>query len=179
MKIIRNARSRWLAATLTALGASVLLSACGSPVSPTVPLVEPAAATNDDGGRAAKSGSARANLVWCPRCPLSAIEPPCVPGTKEILCSVGLSNIADAPTGDVRVAASLVSAARRRITVTEMNVAAPRPGETLSLRLRLAIPSSVPTGRYMIELVADPRNEIPESDESDNVWVSDESLFVP
>jgi hypothetical protein len=178
MKIIRNAGSRWLAATLTALGASVLLSACGSPVSPTAPLVEPAAATNDDGGRAAKS-EARSNLAWCPRCRPSAIEPPCVPGTKEISCFVGLSNNADAPTGDVRVAASLVGAGRRRIPLTEADVAAPRPRETLSLSLRLVIPSGVPTGRYMIELVADPRNEIPESDETDNVWVSDESLVVP
>jgi hypothetical protein len=174
----RNARSRWLAATLTALSASVLLSACGTPVSPTAPLVETAATTHDDGGRAAKSESARANLVWCPRCPLSAIEPPCVPGTKEILCSVGLSNIADAPTGDVRVAVSLLGAGRRPIPLTEMDVAAPRPGETLTLRLRAAIPSGVPTGRYAVELVADPRNEIPETDETDNVWVSSESLVV-
>ena len=56
--------------------------------------------------------------------------------------------------------------------------AAPRPGETVALRLQVAVPHGTPDGLYTIEAMVDPGNRIAESDETDNIWVSGERLMI-
>jgi CARDB protein len=177
MSTIHDSRSRRLALSFAVLSATAFASACGTPISPTAPEVElAAAAVADEGGKASMSGT-RANFWFCRDCPL-AMDPPRVPSNKDWTFTAYLANTGDAPAGVVGIDVSLVSAGGRRIPVSESEVAAPRPGERLPVRLHFAVPSDTPEGRYLLEVVVDRANRIAEYDETDNTLLSTESLSV-
>jgi hypothetical protein len=176
MRTIREPRTRRLALSLGVLGGSVLLAACGSsPVSPTAPAVE-LAAPGEDGGRASKSAGTT-NFTFCRRCD-PIIDPYRVPPNKELSFSLVLGNTGDAAAETVQVAVSLLGADGRRIPLGGAAPRAPRAGESVTLGLRVVVPAATAHGRYQIEAVLDPDNRIAESDETDNIWVSGESLAV-
>jgi hypothetical protein len=181
MNTTRSARSRWLSATLTVLGGTLALAACGTPVSPTALPTDPAAvaAAVDDAGGVRKSAVAKPNFTCRPPCAVSEIDPLRPPPNKDFSFTASVSNTGGDPAGNLHVAVSLLgSGGRLRIPVSAIDLASPRPGETVSFRLRFTVPAGVPAGRYAIQVVLDPRNEIAESDEADNVWVSEDSLVV-
>jgi hypothetical protein len=179
MSTIRDFRSRRLALSFAVLSATAFTSGCGTPLSPTAPEVELSAAAApaaDEGGTASKSGG-QANFVLCRYC-LSAIDPIRVPPNKLVTFTAYLFNTGDAPAGVVGLSVFLVRADGRRIPVSESELEAPRPGERIPLRLRFVVPSDTPEGRYLLEVVVDADNRVLESDETDNAWLSTESLAV-
>jgi hypothetical protein len=163
---------------LAVLGVAAAVSACGAPPVAPTPVTLEAAASGNDAGRVVMAVEGKANLTNCRRC-VPEIDPQRIPPNVPPDFLLGLANTGDAPAGVVHVSVFLVSAEGRRLSAAEADVAAPRPGETSLLRLRLVVPLGTRAGEYALQSVVDPDNRIPESDETDNTWLADARLTVP
>jgi hypothetical protein len=173
MRTISDGKSRWLAAVLTVLGGSVLLSACSRAV-PTGP--------DPDSGPAADLGTAEAGrvsalsaatILYCPKCYL-LIDPVRVPPNKEVTAFLSMTNVGTEAVGNVHVTGYLLGADRERARVAEVDQAGPRPRETVHFSVGFDLPSRLPPGPYRVAMAFDPENTALPS----YTWVSDDIVTV-
>jgi hypothetical protein len=171
MSTISDGRSRWLARMLAVLGGSALLSAC-SPASPSAPEAVAALGGSEPGGTVSAQVS---DLWWCRIRECNLIDPGEVTGGTDphVQVFLNIANVGNETPGTVHVAGTLIGADGRRISVSDTDLEAPLPGETVHFIVKFVVPSTTPSGRYHVEMALSG-----EFSGLTKVWVSDDVITV-